>query len=142
MALACSDWFSRLFHHITLNVTSYYADIATVINAPNNTEIISVKLKIMHSFIKCILFSNACIMEFCILILLGDEWIPLFSKLFRLCLRVIPFVVYPKIIYNHITKQAIHMGTFESSSCGVSTMPSVCHWRLHNTQPEYPQIGL
>ena len=34
------------------------------------------------------------------------------------------------------------MGTFELSNCGVSTTPSVCHQHLHNTQPEYPQIGL
>ena len=34
------------------------------------------------------------------------------------------------------------MDTFGLSSCGVSATPSVCHRRLHNTQPEYPQIGL
>ena len=71
MALTCTDYFSRLFHYITLNVTSYHADI--VINALNNTEILSVKLKITHSFIKRIRVCNTCIMELHILILLGDE---------------------------------------------------------------------
>ena len=85
MTLTCTDCFYRLFHYITLNVTFYYTGI--VINAPNNTEIISVKLKITHSFIKCIRISNACITEFRILILLRDEWIPLF----RLCLKVNTF---------------------------------------------------
>ena len=85
MALTCTDCFSRLFHYITLTVTSYHAGI--VINARNNTEILSVKLKIRDSFIKCIRVSNACIMEFRILILLGDKWIPLF----RLCLKVNTF---------------------------------------------------
>ena len=82
MVLTCTDWFSRLFHYITLKVTFYYAGI--VINAPNNT---SVKLKITYSFIKCIHVSNACITKFRILILLGDQWIPLF----RLCLKVNTF---------------------------------------------------
>ena len=82
MVLTCTVCFSRLFHYITLNVTFYYAGI--VINAPNNTEIIVVKLKITNSFIIHIHVSNACITEFPILILLGDEWIPLF----RLCLKV------------------------------------------------------
>ena len=82
MALTCTDYLSRLFHYITLNVTFYYAGI--VINAPNNT---SVKLKITHSFIKRIRVSNACITEFRILILLGDELIPLFT----LCLKVNTF---------------------------------------------------
>ena len=71
MALTCTDCFARLFHYITLNATSYHTGI--VINALNNTEILSVKLKITDSFIKRIRVSNACIMEFRILILLGDE---------------------------------------------------------------------
>ena len=136
MALICTDCFSRLFHYITLNVISYYAGIA--INAPNDTEIISVKLKITHSFIKRIRVSNACIMEFRILNLLRDERIPLF----RQCLKVNTFsLISQRSFYNHITKQAIHMGTFELSSCGVSTTPLACHQRLHNTQPEYPKFN-
>ena len=47
MALTCTDCFSRLFHYITVNATSYNAGIVT--NAQNNNEIISVKLKITHS---------------------------------------------------------------------------------------------
>ena len=73
-----------------MNATSYHAGI--VINAPNNTEIISAKLKITLSFIKRIRVSNACIMEFLILILLGDELIPLF----RLCLKVNTFCFIPE----------------------------------------------
>ena len=42
IALTYTDYFSRLFYYITLNVTSYYTGV--VINPPNNTEIISVKL--------------------------------------------------------------------------------------------------
>ena len=85
MALTYAECFSRLFHYITLTVTSHHAGI--VINAPNNTEILSVKLKITHSFIKRMRVSNACITDFCILILLGDESI----LLFRLCLKVNTF---------------------------------------------------
>ena len=72
IALTYTDCFSRVFYYITLNVTYYYA--GTVINPPNNTELISVKLSdITHSFIKCMRVSNACITEFRILILLGDK---------------------------------------------------------------------
>ena len=71
MVLTCTDCFSKLFHYITVNATFYYAGIVT--NAPNNTEIISVKLKIMHSFNKRIRVSNACITQFRILILFGDK---------------------------------------------------------------------
>ena len=87
MALTCTDCFSRLFHYIILNVTSYHTVI--VINAPNNTEILRVILKIMHSFTKRIHVSNACITDFRILILLGNESTPLF----RLCLKVHTFFI-------------------------------------------------
>ena len=90
MALTC---FSKLFHYITLNVTFCYAGI--VINASNNT---SVKLKITYSFIRHIRVSNACITEFRILILLGDEWIPLF----RLCLKVNIFCFISERLFTTI----------------------------------------
>ena len=90
MVLTCTDNFSRLFHYITLNVTSYLTVI--VISAPNNTEILCVILKIMHSFIKHIHVSNACITQFCILMLLEDEWI----LLFRLCYKVNTFCFIPE----------------------------------------------
>ena len=74
MALTCSPALTvslGMFHYITVNATSYNA--GTVINAPNNIEMISAKLKITLSFMKRIRVSNACITEFRILILLGDE---------------------------------------------------------------------
>ena len=103
MALIYTDCFSRLFHYITLNVTSYHT--GTVINAPNNTETLSVKLKITHSFIKSIRVSNACITEFRILIFLGDEWI----LLFRLCLKVNTFCFISERSFTtiHQSRQSI-----------------------------------
>ena len=137
MALTCTDCFSRLFHYITLNVTSYHAGI--IINAPNNTEILSLKLKITHSFIKRIRVSNACIMEFRILILLGDEWV----LLFRLCLKVntFCFISERSFITIYQSRQSIQA----LLSCVVVELVQhhrFAHRQLHDTQPEYPQIGL
>ena len=136
--LTCTECFVRLFHYITLNGTSYHAGI--VINAPNNTEILSVKLKITHCFIKRIRVCNACITEFRILILLGDEGIPLF----RLCLEVIPFCFISERSFIPIYQSRQSIWALESHLVSelVHWTPSICHRQLHNTQSEYPQIGL
>ena len=134
MVLTCTDCFTRLFHYITLNVTSYHASI--IVDAPNNTEILSVKLKITHSLIKHICVSNACITEFRILILLRDEWI----LLFRLWLKVKSFYFTSERSFITIYQSRQSIRTL--LNCLVATTPSVCHRQLHDTQPEYPQIGL
>ena len=65
-------------HCITLKdvllVTFHYSIIImNTLACSKNTENISMKLKITHSFIKCLCVSNACKTEFCIFISLGDK---------------------------------------------------------------------